>query len=151
MIKEYELFHGAAIVHLVHRMHSISVESYPSKSNASYIINRRVGLYLKHATQRITPWRFSFTTEHHDEISEMKRSIGDVVVGLVCRDDGVVGLSYNEIILLLGERPTGIEWIAVSRRAREKYAVRGSSGKLKNKIGDGEFAQKLLGRPIQIP
>jgi hypothetical protein len=56
MIREHELYHGAAL----HKL--ISVGEFPieikpfaqSKGNSSYVINGRVGVYIKHSTLRMS-------------------------------------------------------------------------------------------------
>ena len=147
MIREFEFYHGAALARLIHSSYPVSIKLYPTPSNASYIINNKVGLYLKHSSQRMTPWRFSFSRGHQEEISEIKEKIGKVVIGLICYDDGVVGLNYEEFNDLLTNINRGTEWICVSRKAKHKYSVKGSDGKLHYKIGEGEFAQKVLELP----
>ena len=74
----------------------------------------------------------------------MKNKFDNVFLVLVCGDDGVVTLSYDELKKILNEQYDEVEWIAISRRPREKYAVTGSDGKLKYKIGENEFQDKIL-------
>jgi len=145
MIKEFEFFHGVALARIAHRNESgYSISSYPTLSNSSYTINNKVGLYIKYSTKRMSPWSFSFKKTHQDEILEMKNKIGEVYTVLVCNNDGIVCLSFDELKRLLDAEHNEIEWISVSRSAREKYLVKGSDGKLKYKIGNNEFPEKIF-------
>ena len=92
----------------------------------------------------MTPWRFSFQQKHQNEIREMKERFNEVFLVLVCGDDGVVTLGYDELKKILDEQHNEVEWIAVARRPREKYTVTGSDGKLRYKIGENEFPDKIL-------
>jgi hypothetical protein len=144
MIKEFEFYHGAAIARLVHSNVPFSIRLYSNKSNASYVVNDKVGLYLKHCSKRMTPWRFSFSLDHQAEINDMNKEIGRVIIGLICHHDGVVGLTYEEFRSVLDSSCKGAEWICVSRKAREKYSINGSDGKLRYKIGEADLAQRVL-------
>jgi hypothetical protein len=145
MIREFEFYHGAALTRLIHGGTAVSIERYSGLGgNAAYVINNRVGLYIKYSANRLSPWTFTFKEEHQDEISEMKSVLNDVFVALVCRDDGIACLNYAELKFILDDQHEEVEWVRVSRRPREKYAVTGSDGKLKTKIGDNEYPSKVV-------
>ena len=98
MIKEFEFFHGLVFARILHgSQRPISIETYPTSSNSSYIVNGNVGLYIKYSSKRMTPWRFSFKKEHQDEMTSMQEKLKDVFLVLVCNDDGIVCLSYDEL------------------------------------------------------
>jgi hypothetical protein len=63
---------------------------------------------------------------------------------LVCNDDGVVYLSYNELRQILDNQHDPIEWISATRHRGEMYAVKGSNGRLDFKIGKSDFPDKLF-------
>jgi hypothetical protein len=153
MIKEYEFYHGAVLAKIAHYCTpGVNIKPYPSGTNASYIIQNRIGLYIKHSSSRMSPWQFSFSDSHQDEILEMKIKLGTVFVALVCRDDGVVCLSFEELKVVLNEVHDRYEWIRVSRRPREKYEIKGSDGRLLVKIGASDFPAKLFRRGlVKIP
>lgn len=144
MLKKFEFYHGVVLSRLVNGNVPVQIHTYLTKSNASYVLNDSVGLYIKHSTKRMTPWHFSFQERHQNEIQEMKDKFTEVFLVLVCGDDGLVTLSFEELKELLDEQHDEVEWVAVSRRPREKYAVSGSDGKLKYKIGENEFPDKIL-------
>jgi len=147
MIKEFERYHGVALARLVHGSKiPVSIEPYPSKYNASYILNEKIGLYVKYSKKRLSPWRFSFLKVHQDEIFQMKKLLKEVFIIFVCHDDGLVVLSFDELKTTLDEEYKEIEWVAIKRRPRQMYSVSGSDGKLKFKIGENEFPSKIFKR-----
>ena len=145
MIKEFEFFHGLVFARIIHGIQdSISVKAFPTESNSSYVINNQIGIYIKYSTKRMTPWRFTFKKEHQEEIDQMKKSMEKVFLLLVCNDDGIVCLSYDELRQILDEQHEPIEWISASRHKREMYAIKGSNGKLGFKIGPNDFPKKIF-------
>lgn len=147
MIKEFEFFHGLVFARILHGSdRPISIETYPTPSNSSYIVNGNVGLYVKYSSKRMTPWRFSFKKEHQDELAEMHGKLKDVFLVLVCNDDGVVCLSYEEVKQLLDDDHGATEWISAKRNPRQMYEVKGSDGELDFKIGANEFPAKIFAR-----
>ena len=146
MIKEFEKYHGLVLSRMLHESKNhISIETYPSNDNASYIINGSIGLYIKYSKKRISPWRFTFMKEHQDEVLKMKKKFTEVFIVFVCHDDGIAALSYEELKIILDEVHEEVEWVAIKRRRREKYSVSGHDGKLKFKIGENEFPSKIIG------
>lgn len=144
-MREFELYHGAAIMRLLHYSDEpITITSYPTSTNASYVINDDIGIYIKHTTKRLAPWGFSFHKEHQDEILDMYNNLSNVYVILVCWQDGIVALSFNELKNILDHEHEDIEWVRVHRRPKQKYTVTGSDGKLKYKIGNNEYPRKIL-------
>lgn len=147
MIREFEFYHGAALARLIHGYEGLGVEQYSAAtSNASYVIDNKLGLYLKHSTNRLSPWTFTFKREHQQEIEEMREKLSDVFVVLICGKDGMACLSFNELKLALDTEFGPVEWIKAARRTREKYTISGSDGKLKTKIGENEFPTKIITR-----
>lgn len=145
MIKEFEFYHGLVFARILHATQKpISIKTFPSPDNASYVLNDKVGIYIKYSTKRLSPWRFSFQKRHQDEISEMKNNIGEVFLLLVCNDNGIVALSFEELKQILNETHEQVEWISAARGKREMFAVKGSDGKLEFKIGKKDFPAKLF-------
>jgi len=145
MIKEFEFYHGLVFARILHATQQrISITSFPTPDNGSYIINDKIGIYIKYRTSRLSPWTFSFQQRHQDEILDMKNKVGEVYLLLVCNDDGVVVLSFDELKQILNEKHESVEWIRVSRHKREMYAVRGSDGKLEFKVARDDFPKKIF-------
>jgi hypothetical protein len=104
-----------------------------------------MGLYIKYSSKRLSPWRFSFHKRHQDKILEMKKDIGELYLLLVCNDDGVVVLTFDELKQILNENYETVEWISATRNRRQMYSIKGSDGKLSFKVGRDEFLTKMFG------
>ena len=145
MIKEFEFYHGLVFSRIIHTYNGqIEIKPYPTQSNSSYILNDKVGLYIKYSTKRMTPWHFSFRQQHQEEIQEMQAKLSSVFVLLVCNDDGIVCINDKELKQVLDENFLPVESIRIGRKPREKYSVSGTDGKLKLKIGESDFPKKLF-------
>lgn len=145
MISEFEFYHGAAITRLLHgNGKKLSISTFDSPSNASYVINDKAGIFIKHSKKRMSPWRFSFKTEHQDEIKALSSRFGEVFLLLVCHSDGIVALNFQELKNLLNEFHENYEWISLERNRRQEYGVKGSDGKLQWKVAKNEFPNKIF-------
>ena len=152
MIREFEFYHGAVLAKLLHESgRSVTIEPFPSESNASYVVNKNIGLFIKHSAKRMSPWRFSFSTEHQNEILEMKNKLGEVFLLLVCGEDGIVSLSFDELKSILNETHDPVEWISVARNKNTHYTVKGSDGSLGYKISHKDFPRKLFEKEVVSP
>ncbi len=120
------------------------IEEYSSKSNSSYIINESIGIFIKYSTKRMTPWVFTFSDEHVAEILYMKDNLARVFLILVCHNDGIVCLDFDEFNIVVDYVHKGGGRIRIQRNSREKYMVVGSGNELPKKIGDNEFPKKIF-------
>src|ERR1700674_4542770 len=145
MINEFEFYHGVAFARMLHVVQKeLAIKPYSPSDNAAYVVNGSIGIYIKYSAKRLSPWRFSFQQRHRDRIAEMKRNVGDVFVLLVCNDDGVVILTFDEFKQVLNEAEEGTEWISATRNRRQMYSIKGSDGNLGFKVGKDEFLEKLV-------
>ena len=110
----------------------------------SYNLNNDVWLYIKTSTKRNSPWLFTFTKEHQDDIQKLKNSFWLLFLVLVCNDDGLVCLNFEELKDILDYDHLNSEWVRIGRRKWEKYEVYWHDWKLKRKIWDNEFPKKIL-------
>ena len=141
MNNDLEKYHGLVILKIIRATQS-SI-SFAKKNSNSYIINKNVGLYIKYSSKRLSPWTFTFKKEHQDEILSLKKEYKKIFICLVCHNDGVVCLNFNDLKLILDHNHSD-EWVRVSRRPGKKYSISGSDGKLKNKKGNSEFPKIIL-------
>jgi hypothetical protein len=145
MIKEFEFFHGLVFARILHATERpLLIRRFRPASNASYVLNETIGLYIKYSSKRMTPWRFTFLKEHQEEIDALKNSLSTVFLTLVCHDDGIVCLGCPELKAILDHQHKPIEWISATRRKNQMYSVNGSDGKLDFKIGRSDFPAKLF-------
>jgi hypothetical protein len=145
VIKEFEFFHGIVFARLLHgTQRLVSIRAFDPESNAAYVVDDSIGIYIKYSSKRMTPWRFTFSPEHQREIEQLRGSITKVFIVLVCNDDGVVCLNYAELKTLLDDQDENHQWISATRRKREMYSIEGSNGRLEFKVGKADFPDKLF-------
>jgi hypothetical protein len=148
MISEFEFFHGVVFARMLHAtQRQLSIKPYSTSDNAAYVVDDTKGIYIKYSSKRLSPWRFSFQKRHQETILEMKKNIGAVFLLLVCNDDGVVVLTFDELKQILHEDHETVEWISATRNRRQMYSIKGSDGKLSFKVGRDEFLHKIFGVP----
>lgn len=139
-----DFFHGAILLKIVNDTAS-QLKKYQN-NNSSYIINDQIGIYCKYSQKRISPWVFSFSQVHVDEIKRFQSDIGNLFIVLLCNDNGICCLNFQEFCTILSiESKNFPKWIKTSRLKGEKYSVSGSDGKLKYKIGNSDFPHKIYG------
>jgi hypothetical protein len=140
---DYTFFHGSAIVRLIQdpRTHNLELHH----GNHCYIVNKKSCIFLKHSTKRLSPWQFTFLPEHLKEIAKTESEIKGFYLLLICNDDGVCCLYFQEVsqLILVGNMDQA-KSIRVSRSTHEKYGVYGTDGELGYKIGNSDFPRKVL-------
>lgn len=133
MLNQSDFFHGALLTKLLNYQ-ELNVINHQYFS--AYIINHQA-YYVKYSRKRISPWTFSFSEVHVSELIALKKDYETVYVVLICDDDGICCLNFQEFrILIAVESSNYPKWIKATRQKREKYTVTGSDGKLSYKIGD---------------
>jgi len=141
---DYTFFHGSALLRIIQnpRTHVIQLH----RGNHCYLVNKKSCIYLKHSTKRLSPWQFTFLPEHLSEIADVQDDSKALFVILICNDDGICCLDYQEVaqLIMVGNMRQA-KSIRVSRPPRQKYAVSGTDGTLPYKIGNSDFPQKVLG------
>jgi hypothetical protein len=145
MINEFEFFHGVTFARMLHVVQKeLTIKPYSPSDNAAYVVNGSIGVYIKYSAKRLSPWRFSFQQRHRDRIVEMRKNVGNIFILLVCNDDGVVILTFEEFMQVLDETQEATQWISATRNRRQMYSIKGSDGKLGFKVGKDEFLEKLF-------
>ena len=76
-MQNFEFFHGAALIKIIHSGCFKIVENF-SKSNAAYLIDEKIGLYIKYSQKRMSPWVFTFDKEHVKEIKDMNDLLSNI-------------------------------------------------------------------------
>lgn len=131
MIAELERYHGAVLrqILVAHGLPlSIGVIDAGGRVDAFKI--DRAAFIIKHSSKRLSPWQFTFTPENLSELLTLKRNFTSVWIFLVCGQDGVVGVSMDELgslIRLSEERST---WLRVRRSRKGMYRLTGPLGDL---------------------
>lgn len=145
MIGELERYHGVVLARLVRGLGNAGVDAtVASCGRCAYAVDRRVALYVKYSTSRMSPWVFNFTRAHQAELIALCAEYRDVFVALVCGEDGVACLSSAELSRVLNEDHRTIEWVKLARRVRQKYTVTGSDNRRGFKVAENEFPSKVV-------
>ena len=142
-INEYEFYNGVVLNRLIRKGKALNIDIFPSKSANSFVLNDKVGIYIKYSRKVTSPWRFTFKKVHQDEMKIMSELLNKFYLILVCYDDGIVCLEYSEIKNILNKDHEEYEWISASRLKREQYKIQGSDGKLNFKVADNDFPNKI--------
>jgi hypothetical protein len=102
-INEYEFYNGVVLNRLIRKGKALNIDIFPSKSANSFVINDKVGIYIKYSRKVTSPWRFTFKKVHQDEMKIMSELLNKLYLILVCYDDGIVCLEYSEIKNILNK------------------------------------------------
>lgn len=152
MIPEYKLYHGAVLSELVDRCGSaISIRAYQDSGRLlNYVLSDMVGMQVKHATQRLHPWQFTFPKTHLDTLVNLKDRLKSVFVVLVCHTDGMVCLHLDEVLNSLNTPFGSQAWLRADRRKGEWYRLFGPAGEFPSKFPAGidpvvEAVRQFLG------
>jgi len=142
-MQNFEFFHGAALIKIIHSGCFKMITSF-SKSNSAYLIDEKIGLYIKYSQKRMSPWSFAFDKNHIEEIKEINNLLDNVFIAFVCNEDGICCLDWTEFSTIISvENEKYPKWIKINRKKNEKYSVCGIDGVLKHKIGNSDFPNKL--------
>ena len=142
-MRDFEQYHGAALIKIINAGSFKIIEKF-DKSNSSYLVDKKIGLFIKYSRKRLSPWTFTFDKSHINEITEMHSQLERLFLVLVCGFDGICCLNWNEFCALVSiENQSYPKWVKSSRKKNEKYSVYGIDGGLKNKIGNSDFPNKL--------
>lgn len=139
MIPDYKLFHGAVLSELIDvSPGDLSIGELREEGRlASYVVNKSVGLHIKHSAARLSPWQFSVSLSNLRDFHDLRRMMYQVYLVLVCGTDGFVTLSLEELVDLLEGASGDQGWLRVERRRGKWYTVCGNGGCLPYKKSQG--------------
>jgi hypothetical protein len=130
MIPEYKLYHGAVLAELVDKLVGPLVVDELKEDGrlSSYILNGAIGLHIKHSTQRMHPWQFTFSKSNLVDLLTLQERYSKVFVAFVCRTDSIVCLSIEELTSILSGAESDQASVRVDRRPGKWSAVSGTGG-----------------------
>jgi hypothetical protein len=139
MLDEYEFYQGAVIRQLiVGSKLTMSIRPFLRAGRiTAFVVNGMVGLYVKHSSKRMSPWRFSFTIEQASDLLELEAKFFDSFVVFVCETDGLVTLSFLDLHKIVDFQQTDNAWVSISRPPRAQYAISGNKGEFDRKVSRG--------------
>lgn len=131
MIAELDRYHGVVLRQILveyrHRVH-FGVVDLRGRMDAFCI--ERAAFLIKHSSKRLSPWQFTYLSENFAELAELRKTYDPVWIFLVCGQDGVVGLSLNELTSIAQVGEGGGAWVRVSRGRNSMYRVSGVLGEI---------------------
>lgn len=135
MISEFKSFHGQAFAELIDESRvPITLHRPSPDKNSVYVLNGRIGLYLKHSAARLQPWRFTFHKEHVADLSKLTAKFSDTFLILVCGREALAVLDADDISEVLPlAKPQG-SWVSVGSKHNRMLRVEGSIGELSRKL-----------------
>lgn len=143
MMKKVDFFHGCVLYKIIPEKNSTLIERYLNSSSI-YVLNKLTGIYIKYSQNRMSPWCFSFSAAHRDDIIRVSQKLEKFFIVLVCNDDGICCLQLHELSCIISLKSKNYpKSVRVSRKQREKYTVSGSDGRLSYKIGNSDFPKKI--------
>ncbi len=143
-IDKFEFYHGAVLTKLINFGEKLSIQTFPSESNATFTINGNVGIYVKYSAKRMTPWVFTFKKIHQVELKAISELHKETFLVMVCGSDGVTCINYKKLKKLLDDNFDLAEWVKAHRYRREQYQLSGSDGELNYKIPKKSFPEEII-------
>lgn len=139
MIAEYKLYHGAVLAEIVHELSSpVSIDELDESGRlSSYVLNGQIGVQIKHSTQRLRPWAFTFTKPNVIELLDLRTRCTDVFVVFVGSMMGMACLTIEELVSILDAGDSGQAWIRIDRPRGKSFTVSGAKGALSHKKPNG--------------
>lgn len=132
MIGEFEKYHGAAIRDLVvnsGKLVRIEASVGIGRVN-SFILNQKIGIYIKHSASRLPPWQFTYGNDNLAEIERLRESSRSVWLVHICGQDGFAALTYAEFRSINSADAETTSFVRVDRDRNTMYRVNGTDGKL---------------------
>ncbi len=135
---------GSALYQLFVAGIDIDIQAFPTLSNNSFLVEDKIGLYIKYSVKSTSPWNFTFKKVHQEELKVMSEMIDKVYIVFVCGKDGIACISYEDSKNLLDENFEEAEWIRFSRTGAKRYKVTGKDGKLPFKLTIKSFPDDII-------
>jgi|SRR4051794_25578150 hypothetical protein len=139
MLDEYEFYQGVVLQQLiVGGDYSLSFRPFVRQGRiTAFVMNGRAGVYVKHSSKRMSPWRFTFTIDQAADLLDLEVKFPDSFLVFVCETDGLVTLPFSELHEIVDFQQSNNAWVTVSRPPRAQYLVAGNRAELGRKISRG--------------
>lgn len=139
MPDEYEFYQGAVLRQLVvESVTSIIITPFVREGRINaFVINGKIGVFVKHSTKRMSPWRFTFTLDQISDMLDLEAACRDTFTAFVCGDDGIVVLDVGNLHGAMTFDDSEHAWLRIDRPPRSQYAVAGNRAELPNRIARG--------------
>ncbi len=129
MTYEFERYYGTVFTSLFEEVSDVRIKKI-SNNDSAYILNESLGLYIKHATARISPWSYSFRTNDFAVIDQLELETTEIAFGLVCGFHGVCLISSQDLKVAGGVFQGDALRITVRTMRGGSWKVSGTAGEL---------------------
>src|SRR5438045_1511769 len=142
MFDDYEVYQGLVLRHLVANSQcQIAIRPFSTHGRiSSFILNDKVGVFIKYSSKRLPPWRFTFHIDQVSDILDLEAAYFSSFVAFVCGKDGLLSLDMATLHSLVSFAETEQAWLRMERKPRSLYSVAGNRGELPNKLAKGAAA-----------
>ena len=139
MFDDYEFYQGLVLRNIiVNSDNSVMLRPFVREGRISaFVINSKIGVFMKHSAKRMSPWRFTFSLEQVSDLLDLEGKYFDSFVVFICGEDGLVTLDVGSLHQIFTFDDVDKAWIAIERKPRSQYTVWGNRTELPNKISKG--------------
>lgn len=139
MSDEYEFYQGVVLRQLVvSAVTSIIITPFVREGRINaFVINGKIGVFIKHSSKRMSPWRFTFTLDQIADLLDLEAACHDTFAVFVCGDDGLATLDVASLHKIVSFEDSEHAWIRFDRPPRSQYDVSANGAELPNKIARG--------------
>jgi hypothetical protein len=139
MLDEYEFYQGAVLRQLIIESEtSLTFRPFLREGRINaFVVNGRVGVYVKHSSKRMTPWKYSFNLEQAADLLDLEAKYPDSFIVFVCETDGLVTLDCGRLYEIVDFQESANAWVRVDRPPRNQYEVSGNKSDLAKKVPQG--------------
>jgi hypothetical protein len=139
MLDDYEFYQGVVLRNLITQGNGpIMLSPFVREGRiGAFVINSRYGVFMKHSTKRMSPWRFTFSLEQVSDLLDLEAKYFDSFVVFICGDDGFVTLDVGTLHDVVTFDDVETAWVNIDRKPRSQYGVRGNRAELARKVPTG--------------
>lgn len=131
MIADFDRHHGVVLRQLlVGHGDRMRIGAIEMSGRAEAFSVEDAAIFVKHSSKRLSPWHFTYTSENLADLMNLRGRYSPVWGFLVCGQDGILGLSLDELTSITAIGEAGAAWVRVSRNRKSMYRVSGSLGEL---------------------
>jgi hypothetical protein len=139
MFDDYEKYQGLVLRHLVTSATGpVQIRPFLTHGRtSSFVLNECVGVFVKHSSKRMSPWRFTFHIDQVADLLDLEAAHPNSYAVFVCGTDGLIALDMMTLHELVSFQETEQAWIRIERKPRSMYDVSGNRGDLPHKLARG--------------
>ncbi len=142
-IQKHDLYHGAALAQIV-KHDSFKALNRASNKFGHYLVNTDRHVFIKHRTNRKSPWQHTFSPDEVQAIADAIAERKKVWLCLVCGEATICALTRREIKVLLDLNGNSQQFITIKVPSGGSCRANGSKGTLKGTIPHNSFPGKIF-------